>query len=112
MNLRFFHATHPRVGSARDDGRPACNHDQGGALAISDRAGELGSELKAAELYRHGLAPIILIADSGVDPVLKFDESDLVRQYLIRGGVPAEAVRILPGGAVTSTREETLHVKA
>ena len=45
--------------------------------------------LKAAELYRRGLAPVVLLAD--------LNETERNRQALIRSGVPAEAIRILPG---------------
>ncbi|SIO55257.1 DUF218 domain-containing protein [Singulisphaera sp. GP187] len=67
---------------------------------------------KALELYRRGLAPIILLAESGVQPVLKLDESELTRQYLVDEGVPAAAVQILPGGKVKSTRDEAIRVRA
>jgi uncharacterized SAM-binding protein YcdF (DUF218 family) len=63
-----------------------------------------------ADLYRRGFAPLILLceADPEVDP--DFNDSALTRAVLIRSGVPAEAIRILPG-AIESTREEAFHVR-
>lgn len=58
--------------------------------------------LKAAELYRRGLAPVVLLAD--------LKETERNRQVLICSGVPAEAIRILPGVGC-STRAEALRVR-
>jgi uncharacterized SAM-binding protein YcdF (DUF218 family) len=66
--------------------------------------------MKAAELYRRGLAPTVLLGTSAPIPFLDLSEAALNRQVLLRGGVPAGAIRMLPG-EVTSTRDEALRVR-
>jgi uncharacterized SAM-binding protein YcdF (DUF218 family) len=64
---------------------------------------------RAAELYRRGLAPIILLGTSG--PILGAStETWYYRQQLIARGVPADAIRILPA-EVTSTHDEAERVR-
>jgi uncharacterized SAM-binding protein YcdF (DUF218 family) len=64
---------------------------------------------RAAELYRHGLAPTILIGTSGVDPDFRIDETAAYRTALIDRGVPPAAIQVLPG-RVGSTRDEAHRV--
>jgi uncharacterized SAM-binding protein YcdF (DUF218 family) len=66
--------------------------------------------LKAAGLYRRGLAPTVLLGESAPIPFPDLSETALNRQVLLRGGVPAGAIRVLPG-EVTSTRDEALRVR-
>lgn len=66
---------------------------------------------RAAELYRGGLAPLVLLGTSADDPArVGIGETGLTREVLIRLGVPPEAIRDLPG-VVTSTREESLRIR-
>ena len=54
----------------------------------------------ALELYRRGLAPRILTTGgAGGDPV--FTESDVGRAYLVKKGVPSEAIVVEPEGETT-----------
>jgi uncharacterized SAM-binding protein YcdF (DUF218 family) len=65
---------------------------------------------RAAELYRQGLAPIILmgrtVAGASYD-----DEIEMHRRVLRGGGVPADAIRVLPGEVVKNTHDEALRVR-
>jgi uncharacterized SAM-binding protein YcdF (DUF218 family) len=63
--------------------------------------------LRAAELYRQGLAPVILMGSRGSASV----EIVYHRQILTQNGVPAHAIEILPGEIVTSTHDEALRVR-
>jgi uncharacterized SAM-binding protein YcdF (DUF218 family) len=65
---------------------------------------------RAAELYRQGLAPIILMGRTVAD-VSFDDEIERHRQILMRGGVPADAIRVLPGEVVKNTHDEALRVQ-
>src|SRR4051812_9805029 len=47
--------------------------------------------LKAAELYRQGVAPAVLLGTSAPIPFPDLCETELNRQVLLRGGVPADA---------------------
>jgi uncharacterized SAM-binding protein YcdF (DUF218 family) len=67
--------------------------------------------LKAAELYQSGLAPVVLIGESLVDPRVGLSETSLSQQVLIKNLVPAHAIHVLPGGMVTSTRDEAMRVR-
>ena len=60
---------------------------------------------KAAELYRQGLAPIILM---GPAPISELENQRLV---LMQGGVPADAILILPGDLVKNTHDEAIRVR-
>jgi len=62
----------------------------------------------ATELYRHGLAPIILMGRSESVPV---DETENYRRALLDLGTPADAIRVLPGEAVRGTHSEALRVR-
>lgn len=66
---------------------------------------------KAAELYRAGMAPVILLCTEKRDPIWPagLEPSDLMKQYMVRRGVPESAVEILPG-EIGSTREEAARV--
>jgi uncharacterized SAM-binding protein YcdF (DUF218 family) len=64
---------------------------------------------KAAELYCRGIAPVIVFCHEPVDPVIPVDRSGLTRDYLVRQGIPADAVRVLPG-EVGSTYMEARQV--
>jgi uncharacterized SAM-binding protein YcdF (DUF218 family) len=86
-------------------------HDPASSDALVVLLGQWTSRpLTTAELYRQGLAPVILMceADPGEDP--GFSDSALTRAVLIRGGVPDEAIQVLPG-VIESTREEALRVR-
>lgn len=61
--------------------------------------------LKAAELYRRGMAPVILMATVKSHGLAEYDENAGIRKILIRGGVPDKAIYTCPEVA-TSTREE------
>ncbi len=63
---------------------------------------------RAAELYREGLAPIILI---GQAQAVRYDETEYNRRSLMDAEVPASAIRILPGGVVENTHDEALRVR-
>jgi uncharacterized SAM-binding protein YcdF (DUF218 family) len=65
----------------------------------------------AADLYNQGLAPLVLMGDSGLDPDLKTIETDVTRRALESDGVPAAAIQLLAGGEVHSTRDEALRVR-
>jgi uncharacterized SAM-binding protein YcdF (DUF218 family) len=67
--------------------------------------------LKAAELYQQGLAPLILFGDAHVNPQIDLSETALTRHVLVRNHVPPEAIQVLPGAEVTSTRDEALRVR-
>jgi uncharacterized SAM-binding protein YcdF (DUF218 family) len=58
---------------------------------------------RATELYRQGLAPIILMS-----PVSYIEN---YRSALVHDGVPADAIRILPGDEVENTHDEALRVR-
>lgn len=62
---------------------------------------------KAADLYRRGLAPVVLM--SPTDDA--WHEAEIHRGILSRKGVPAEAVRVLPGEIVQGTHDEALRVR-
>jgi uncharacterized SAM-binding protein YcdF (DUF218 family) len=66
--------------------------------------------VEAAELYKSGLAPVILLGSSLDTPELGVSETQASLGILIRLGVPPEAIHVLPG-TVTSTREEALRVR-
>lgn len=95
--------------SGRDEARPADVIVILGAAAYRGRPSPV---LKARldhglELYRRGIAPrIITTGGAGGDP--HFTESEVGRNYLVRQGVPSEAIIIEPGGA--STAESTIAV--
>ncbi len=63
--------------------------------------------MRAAELYRQGLAPVILLGQTGGVS----EETEIDRQVLMQCGVPADAIRILSGGVVRGTRDEALRVR-
>jgi uncharacterized SAM-binding protein YcdF (DUF218 family) len=65
-----------------------------------------------AALYRQGLAPLVLLAESGEVVELGVNETELTRQALIRLRVPANAIRVLPGPVVQSTHDEALRLRA
>lgn len=68
----------------------------------------------AAELYRAGVAPKILIAQPQPWPTeqmgLRLPESVLARYVLLSNGVPASAIEMM-GTNVTSTRDEALALR-
>jgi uncharacterized SAM-binding protein YcdF (DUF218 family) len=63
---------------------------------------------KAAALYQQDLAPIVLI---GQTETVNFDETRFNFETLTQVGVPASAIRILPGDIVMSTHDEALRVR-
>ena len=71
---------------------------------------------KAAELYREGRAPLVWLTDDhtrgGWSSALQRNPYfvERARDELIKSGVPAERIRIVPGVA-SSTRDESLIVR-
>jgi uncharacterized SAM-binding protein YcdF (DUF218 family) len=70
--------------------------------------------LEAAELYKEGWAPRIVLSPGPVEPieqqlaargVVYPREGDLARQALIDYGIPADAVTVLPGGVDNTAHE-------
>jgi uncharacterized SAM-binding protein YcdF (DUF218 family) len=66
--------------------------------------------LRAAELFQEGLAPLVLLGEAYVSPQVGLSETEISRQVLLKNHVPAEAIYVLPGGIVTSTRDEAMRV--
>ena len=66
--------------------------------------------LRAAELYKEGVAPVVLLGTTRPIPYPDLCESALNRKVLIRAGVPADTIHVLPG-EIESTREEALRVR-
>jgi uncharacterized SAM-binding protein YcdF (DUF218 family) len=66
---------------------------------------------KVVELYREGIAPVVLLGRAEVDPDMELDEARACRNYLIRKGIPEAAVQYLPGEVVTSTYDEALRLR-
>jgi uncharacterized SAM-binding protein YcdF (DUF218 family) len=62
---------------------------------------------RAAEIYRKGLAPVILMGQTERNSY----ETQYHRQALIQSEVPADAIAILPGDVVRSTHDEALRVR-
>jgi len=73
--------------------------------------GMSGRPERAAELYRQGYAPRILIGESGTIGRSSLNESKDTRRILIEEGVPASAITILPPPVVTSTFMEAAAVR-
>lgn len=63
----------------------------------------------AADMYRRGIAPIVLIGTSTADAEAHFNETNLAVVEMVRLGVPRRAIIVLPG-LVTSTRHEAERV--
>jgi uncharacterized SAM-binding protein YcdF (DUF218 family) len=93
--------------SNRDEARPA---DVIIVLGAAEYRGRPSPVLRARldhalELYTRGLAPSILTTGgAGGDPV--FTEGEVGRNYLVRQGVPSEAILVEPEG------ESTMHTTA
>jgi uncharacterized SAM-binding protein YcdF (DUF218 family) len=75
--------------------------------AIVFLLGALDRSPKAADLYRRGLAPVVLMCPTDD----AWDEAERHRRILRESGVPAEAIRILPGEVARSTHDEALRVR-
>lgn len=92
-----------REQSYRDEARPA---DIIIVLGAAEYRGRPSPVLKARldhalELWERGLAPRILTTGgAGGDPV--FTEGEVGRDYLVRKGVPAEAILVEPEGESTA----------
>jgi uncharacterized SAM-binding protein YcdF (DUF218 family) len=56
----------------------------------------------AAALYQRGLAPVVLVT-GGVGSGDTVSESEVGRRYLLKAGLPDDAVAALPAGESTST---------
>jgi len=80
-------------------------------VVLSGSAAYIERTHKAAELYRQGRAPIVLLTDDqtrgGWSRALQTNPYfvDRAKEELIKEGVPAEQIRIVPGFA-SSTRSE------
>ncbi len=70
--------------------------------------GPVDRPMRAAELYGRSLAPIVLMGRTERAPI---DETEIHRQALMQCGVPADAIKILPGGVVRSTHDEAVRVR-
>lgn len=66
-------------------------------------ANELERPATAAELYRQGLAPIVLMSPTSY--------VEHYRSALVRDGVPADAILILSGEEARNTHDEALRVR-
>ena len=66
---------------------------------------------RAAELYRQGLAPLILIGTSTENPKARLNETQLAISDMVELGVPRSAIHMMPG-LVTSTQHEAQKVAA
>lgn len=55
-----------------------------------------------AALYQRGLAPVVLVT-GGVGTGDTLSESEVGRRYLLRAGLPSDAVVALPAGTTTSS---------
>lgn len=73
--------------------------------------GESNRPERAAELFREGIAPVILLGDSGRFGKSQRSETGETVRILIAEGVPAEAIRVLPPPVVTSTFMEARAVR-
>lgn len=76
--------------------------------AIVVLIGGLDRAAQAAALYRGGLGSVILM---GRTKPTRYDETEEHRQALVQGGVPAEAITILPGELVRNTHDEAMRVR-
>jgi uncharacterized SAM-binding protein YcdF (DUF218 family) len=76
--------------------------------AIVVLIGSLDRATRAAELYRQGLASIILMGQMKTVP---YDETASHRQVLLQNGVPTDAIQILPGELIKNTHDEALRVR-
>jgi len=85
-------------------------------VVLSGSSSYLERTQKAAELFRQGRAPVVLLTDDhtrgGWSQPLQTNPYfvDRATEELIKQGVPAERIRIVPGVA-ESTRSEALIVK-
>lgn len=85
-------------------------------VVLSGSSAYLERTQKAAEFYRHGRAPIVLLTDDhtrgGWSNALQRNPYFVERatEELIKGGVPADRIKIVPGVA-SSTRTEALMIK-
>lgn len=88
--------------SARDETQPA---DAIVILGAAEYRGKPSPVLRARldhglELYRRNIAPLILTTGgAGGDPV--FTEGEVGREYLVRRGVPSEAISVEAAGGTT-----------
>ncbi len=68
----------------------------------------------AAQLFRDGFAPRVLVMKVGLDPVddpkVGSRETEMIRKVLLHEHVPADAL-VTVGDGVTSTREEALAIR-
>lgn len=74
--------------------------------AIVFLLGALDRSSKAADLYRRGVAPVILMSPTDG----AWNETERHFQVLTSKGVPADAIRVLPGAVVQGTHDEALRV--
>jgi uncharacterized SAM-binding protein YcdF (DUF218 family) len=65
--------------------------------------------IRAAQLYRDGIAPTILLGTAESDSRGLVKETRLTVEILLKLGVPRNAIEVLPG-IVTSTKEEATAV--
>jgi uncharacterized SAM-binding protein YcdF (DUF218 family) len=69
--------------------------------------GWLTRPLRAAELYRQGMAPLILLSASEPFPYPDLCESALNRKVLIHAGVPDDDILVLPRISTSTVHEAT-----
>lgn len=72
--------------------------------------GWLNRPVRAAELYKQGMAPIILLNSSTSDQYPDLSDAALNRRALLRAGVPGDRIVMLPK-ICTSTRAEASQVR-
>jgi uncharacterized SAM-binding protein YcdF (DUF218 family) len=75
--------------------------------AIVFLLGALDRSPKAADLYRQGLAPIILMSPTDDS----WGEAERHRRIMMDKGVPADAIRVLPGEVTRGTHDEAIRVR-
>ena len=86
-------------------------------IVLSGSAAYAERSRRAAELYREGRAPRVVLTDDGLrGPWSEARQTnplfvELAREELLRGGVPEASVEVLPG-LVHSTRDEALAARA
>src|SRR5262245_34025003 len=55
---------------------------------------------RVGELYRDGIAPVLLVPQTDAIPCPDFSTAEIERQILMRRGVPDSAIRVLPSVGV------------
>lgn len=86
-------------------------------VVLSGSAGYVERSRRAAELYREGRAPRVLLTDDGQRGPWSQERQtnpsfvERARDELVRAGVPADRIEVLPG-LVSGTHDEALAARA